>query len=125
MSEEIDISKLHGKIKDYARLADRDDDTSSKGYNKLDTKYELNIFKDMIIRDGLQEELNRQVGKTVVKAPDKSKKEESSENSDNAKDLAERVNDFIKDNRMVSNPNRMQDIISAKLDSIKLDESEK
>ena len=123
---------MHWKIKDYARLADRDSDPSSAGYGKLNTKYELSIFKDMINRNGLQAELKKQVPniKGVTVPVDKTKKnnlpetDTASEKTDSEKDLTELVNDFVKENRMVSDPNRMQDIISAKLDTM-LDESEK
>jgi len=60
MSEEIDISKLHGTIKEYALAADRDD-KNSKGYNKLDTKYEINLFKEMVEKAGKQTDLKKQL----------------------------------------------------------------
>ena len=60
MSEEIDISKLHGDIKRYAEKADRDK-KGSKGSGKLNTAYELNLFKEMVIRNGKQAELKRQL----------------------------------------------------------------
>lgn len=60
MSEEIDITKLHGKVKELALWADRDD-SDSNGFNKLNTRYELALFKEMVSKAGLQQELKKQI----------------------------------------------------------------
>lgn len=60
MQEEININKLHGDIKRYAQMADKDP-KGTKGSGKLNSAYELNLFKDMVKRNGKQAELIRQV----------------------------------------------------------------
>lgn len=60
MSDEIDINKLHGTIKRYAQLADKDS-ANSKGYNKLNTIQEINMFKEMVRRNGKEAELLSQM----------------------------------------------------------------
>lgn len=105
MSDEIDISKLHGKIKAYAKYADRDNNPNSSGYNKLNTRYELSAFKDMIIRDGLQEELKRQLPymKGVTVPIKKAKKEE---------DVNRRILDYMRGNKEVSDHEEMRALVS-------------
>lgn len=60
MAEEIDINKLHGIIKQYA-LSCEQDSKGSKGYGKLNTAHEINLFKDMVRRNGKEAELKKQL----------------------------------------------------------------
>ncbi len=77
MAYEIDINKLHGDIKRYAQMALRGS-SDLKGNNKLDTMQEINLFKEMIIRNGKQDELLRQLPN--FKGLDSSKKNEKEVN---------------------------------------------
>lgn len=60
MTQEIDISKLHGDIKRFAQMAERDK-AGSKGYGKLNTQYEINLFKEMVKKYGKEKELKKQL----------------------------------------------------------------
>ena len=106
MSDEIDISKLHGVIKEYALMAERDS-KGSKGYGKLNTTQELNLFKEMVIKNGKQKELIKQVPNIKgVTVPVKDKK------STKQQDLNKRIIDLMKDKE--SSPDKMRELVAQK-----------
>ncbi len=75
MAYEIDINKLHGDIKRYAQMALRNN-SDAKGHNKLDTLQEINLFKEMVVRNGKQEELLKQLPNFKgIEIPEKNEKE--------------------------------------------------
>ena len=109
MAEEIDISKLHGVIKQYALACERDS-SGSKGYGKLNTQHELKLFKEMVIRNGKQAELKRQVPNIKgISVPEdlKSKKTD--------KDVNKRIIDLMKEQDSDENKKALKDAVSKKL----------
>ena len=109
MSDEIDISKLHGSIKEIALACERDK-KNSKGYGKLNTQYELNLFKEMVTRAGKQEELKRQLPNIKgVTIPDESLSKKEKEVKE--KHLNDRIINLMKDN----DSNEIKDVVSEKL----------
>ncbi len=92
MTQEIDISKLHGDIKRYAQMAERDK-VGSKGYGKLNTQYEINLFKDMVKKYGKEKELKKQLPNfkgITVPVKDTTKSEE--------KDINKKILNLMKNN---------------------------
>lgn len=92
MTQEIDISKLHGDIKRYAQMAERDK-AGSKGYGKLNTQYEINLFKDMVKKYGKEKELKKQLPNfkgITVPVKDTTKSEE--------KDINKKILNLMKNN---------------------------
>lgn len=109
MAEEIDISKLHGIIKEYALAVDCDS-KGRKGYGKLNTIQELNLFKEMVIRNGKQKELKKQLPNLKgVSVPDNSKtiKTETSE-------INNRILKLMKEDD-IDSQNKMREAVSEKL----------
>ena len=108
MTEEIDISKLHGVIKQYALACERDS-AGSKGYGKLNTTQEIKLFKEMVIRNGKQAELKRQLpnikGVTVPKDMKSNKSE----------DVNKRIIDLMKEKDSDENKNALKNAVSEKL----------
>ena len=104
MSDEIDISKLHGDIKLYAQMVDKDKD-GSKGKGKLNTLYEINLFKDMVKRNGKEAELLKQLPNIKgVTVPDK------------GKNLNKRIIDLMKEDNTKENEIELRTTVSEKLE---------
>ena len=102
MSEEIDISKLHGTIKQYALAAERDA-KGTKGYGKLNTIQEINLFKDMVRRNGKEAELKRQLPNIKgITVPTKEK------------ELNKRIIDLMKEKNSTENKTELQNSVSEK-----------
>ena len=107
MAEEIDISKLHGIIKQYALAVDREK-TGTKGHGKLNTQHELKLFKEMVIRNGKEAELKKQLPNIKgVSVPVKEKSDE--------KKLNKRILDLMKTEGSKENNKELQDAVSQKL----------
>ncbi|MCR5265734.1 MAG: hypothetical protein K6E29_03975 [Cyanobacteria bacterium RUI128] len=108
MTEEIDISKLHGVIKQYALACERDN-SGAKGYGKLNTTQEIKLFKEMVIRNGKQAELKRQLpnikGVTVPEV--KPKKSD--------KDVNKRIIDLMKEEHSDENKDALKNAVIEKL----------
>ena len=98
MSDEIDISKLHGEIKRYAQMADRSK-SGTKGSGKLDTLYEINMFKEMVRKNGKEAELKKQLpnikGVTVP-----------------TKEVNKRIIDLMKEDNTKENQTELQNNVS-------------
>ena len=105
MSDEIDISKLHGDIKLYAQKADKDKD-GSKGKGKLNTLYEINLFKEMVRRNGKEAELIKQVPniKGVTVPTEK-------------KELNKRIIGLMKEDNSKENEQELKATVEKKLES--------
>ena len=108
MTEEIDISKLHGVIKQYALACERDRE-GSKGYGKLNSIQEINLFKEMVIRNGKQSELKRQLpnikGISVpTETSDKSKKQ----------GINKHILNLMKENNTTKNQQDLKSAVSKK-----------
>jgi hypothetical protein len=105
MSDEIDISKLHGDIKLYAQKADKDNQ-GSKGSGKLNTLYEINLFKEMVRRNGKEAELIKQVPNIKgITVPVKHK------------DINKRIVDLMKEDNTEENKTELKDTVSEKLET--------
>ncbi|GEM_PF-7132696 len=116
MSDEIDISKLHGDIKLYAQKADSSK-VGEKGYGKLDTLYELNLFKDMVKRNGKEADLLRQVPDVKgVTVPIK-------ENDKDERTLNKKILSLMREMNTEINTKEMQDVVSEKL-SVRRDQNQ-
>lgn len=108
MAEEIDISKLHGVIKQYA-LACEKDALGSKGYGKLNTTQEIKLFKEMVIRNGKQAELKRQLPNIKgVTVPENLKTKKSE------KDVNKRIIDLMKEDNSDENKDALKSAVSEK-----------
>ena len=103
MSDEIDISKLHGDIKRCAQMADRSK-PGTKGSGKLDTLYEINMFKEMVRKNGKEAELKKQLPniKGVTVPP---------------KEVNKRIIDLMKEDNTKENQTELQNTVSEKFDS--------
>lgn len=103
MSDEIDISKLHGDIKRYAQKADRDK-KGEKGSGKLNTLYEINMFKDMVRKNGKEAELLKQLPNIKgITVPTEEKK------------LNKHILDLMKENNSEENKTELQKTVAKKL----------
>ena len=111
MAQEIDISKLHGIIKQYALACERDK-AGSKGYGKLNTTQELNLFKEMVIRNGKQAELKKQLPNMKgISVPVK-------DNKTSEKDLNKKIINLMKENNPESEK-ELKETVSEKLSASK------
>ena len=107
MAQEIDISKLHGTLKEYALKCERDK-ADSKGYGKLNTLYEINLFKEMVIRNGKEAELKKQLPNLQgISTPIKPKTNDSIINK--------RIIDLMKESDTEENKKDLKNIVSEKL----------
>lgn len=110
MAEEIDISKLHGVLKEYALSVEKDK-VGTKGYGKLNTAQELKLFKEMVVRNGKQAELKRQLPYVKgVSVPTEKPAEES-----NQQKLNKKIINLMKEENSAENKQNLSNAVSQKL----------